>query len=91
MAVKIRLKRLGTKKRPHYRIVVADARTTRDGKVIEEVGVYNPMTEPALVEVNEEAAIKYLINGAQPTNTVKNLFRSKRILAKVHNMKTTAK
>jgi small subunit ribosomal protein S16 len=85
--VKIRLKRLGTKKKPYYRIVVADARTQRDGKVIEEIGMYDPMTEPATIEVNEQAAIKYISEGAQPTHTVKNLLKKQGIMNKIHTEK----
>ncbi|MGM0608631.1 MAG: 30S ribosomal protein S16 [Candidatus Muiribacteriota bacterium] len=87
MAVKIRLKRFGTKKQPHYRIVVADGRTSRDGKVIKELGIYKPLTEPAVVEFDEEAAVDYLRKGAQPSHTVKHLFQKHGILEKIHNMK----
>ena len=73
MAVKIRLRRMGAKKAPFYRIVVADSRSPRDGKFIEEVGYYNPLTEPVEVKVNEEKVNKWLSNGAQPTETVKRL------------------
>ena len=80
MAVKIRLKRMGQKKAPFYRIVVADARSPRDGKFIEEIGYYNPMTEPADIKIDEEKAQKWLGTGAQPTNTVKTLFKKTGIL-----------
>ncbi len=73
MAVKMRLRRMGSKKAPFYRIVVADSRSPRDGKFIEEVGYYNPLTEPVEVKVNEEKVNKWLSNGAQPTETVKRL------------------
>lgn len=73
MAVKMRLKRMGAHKAPFYRIVVADSRSPRDGKFIEEVGYYNPLTEPVEVKVNEEKVNKWLSNGAQPTETVKRL------------------
>ncbi len=73
MAVKMRLRRMGAKKAPFYRIVVADSRSPRDGKFIEEVGYYNPLTEPVEVKVNEEKVNKWLSNGAQPTETVKRL------------------
>ncbi len=76
MAVKIRLKRLGKKKCPFYRIVVADARTSRDGKSIEEIGTYNPMKDPSEFHVNEEAARKWLSYGAQPTDTVAKIFKA---------------
>ncbi|MCE5220448.1 MAG: 30S ribosomal protein S16 [Clostridium sp.] len=74
MAVKIRLRRMGAKKAPFYRIVVADSRSPRDGKFIEEIGYYNPLTEPVEVKVNEEKANKWLSSGAQPTDVVKRLF-----------------
>ena len=73
MAVKMRLRRMGAKKAPFYRIVVADSRSPRDGKFIEEIGYYNPLTEPVEVKVNEEKVSKWLSNGAQPTETVKRL------------------
>jgi small subunit ribosomal protein S16 len=75
MAVKIRLKRMGQKKAPFYRIVVADSRSPRDGKFIEEIGIYDPGKEPSLFKVNEEAAKKWLADGAQPTETVGKLFK----------------
>ena len=71
--VKIRLRRMGAKKAPFYRVVVADSRYPRDGRFIEEVGTYNPMTEPATVKLNKEAIDKWIANGAQPTDTVKAL------------------
>lgn len=74
MAVKIRLKRMGAKKAPFYRIVVADARAPRDGRNIEEIGYYNPTTEPIDLKIDEDAAKKWLGNGAQPTETVQKLF-----------------
>lgn len=75
MAVKIRLRRMGAKKSPFYRIVVADSRFPRDGRFIEEIGYYNPMEEPSVVKVDPEKARKWLQNGAQPTDTVKALFK----------------
>ena len=74
MAVKIRLRRMGAKKAPFYRIVVADSRSPRDGRFIDEIGYYNPVAQPAEVKVNEEKATKWLNNGAQPTDVVKRLF-----------------
>ena len=74
MAVKIRLRRMGAKKAPFYRIVVADSKAPRDGKFIEEIGYYNPLTEPVEVKINEEKANSWLSNGAQPTDVVKRLF-----------------
>ena len=80
MAVKMRLRRMGQKKAPFYRIIVADSRAPRDGRFIEEIGYYNPMTEPADIKIDEEKAKKWLGNGAQPTNTVKTLFKKTGIL-----------
>ncbi|NMA83144.1 MAG: 30S ribosomal protein S16 [Epulopiscium sp.] len=75
MAVRMRLKRLGAKKAPFYRIVVADSRAPRDGKFIEEIGYYNPVADPIELKVNEELAKKWLQNGAQPSDTVKALLK----------------
>ncbi|MBB5323700.1 small subunit ribosomal protein S16 [Anoxybacillus tepidamans] len=87
MAVKIRLKRMGAKKSPFYRIVVADSRSPRDGRFIETIGTYNPVTEPAEVKINEELALKWLQNGAKPSDTVRNLLSKQGILEKFHNLK----
>jgi small subunit ribosomal protein S16 len=87
MSVKIRLKRMGAKKTPFYRIVVADSRSPRDGRQIETVGTYNPLTKPAEVKINEELALKWLQNGAKPSDTVRNLFSDKGIMEKYHNAK----
>lgn len=75
MAVKIRLRRMGAKKNPFYRIVVADSRASRDGRFIEEIGYYNPLTEPKTVKIDNEKAVQWLKNGAKPTDTVDRLFR----------------
>ncbi|HHU69761.1 MAG TPA: 30S ribosomal protein S16 [Thermoanaerobacterales bacterium] len=75
MAVKIRLKRMGAKKAPFYRLVVADSRTPRDGRFIEEIGYYNPISKPAQVQINSEKAIEWLKRGAQPSDTVRTLFK----------------
>ena len=80
MAVKIRLKRLGAKKTPFYRVVVADERSPRDGKFIEEIGYYNPLTTPADIKINAEKATKWLANGAQPTETVRTLLKKSEII-----------
>ena len=80
MAVKIRLRRMGAKKAPFYRIVVADSRFPRDGRFIEEIGTYNPLTDPAEVKVDAEKAKKWLANGAQPTDTVKALFKNNNVI-----------
>ena len=74
--VKIRLRRMGAKKRPFYRIVVADSRFPRDGRFIEEIGTYDPLAEPAAVTVNADRAKDWMKNGAQPTDTVKRLFKN---------------
>ena len=73
MAVKIRLRRMGAKKAPFYRVIVADERSPRDGKFIDEIGYYNPLANPAEVQIDAEKAQKWLDNGAQPTQTVKSL------------------
>ena len=91
MAVKIRLKRMGTKKKPFYRIVVADSRAPRDGKVIEEVGTYNPLETPAVITVKKEQIMKWLSNGAQPTDTVKAIFTKMKINEEFHNLKNASK
>ncbi|PID82904.1 MAG: 30S ribosomal protein S16 [Clostridiales bacterium] len=84
MAVKIRLRRMGSKKRPFYRLVVADSRAPRDGRFIEEIGFYNPIAKENDVEIkiNEESAIKWLRNGAKPTDTVKTILHKEGILDK---------
>lgn len=87
MAVKIRLKRMGAKKAPFYRVIVADSRSPRDGRFIDTIGTYNPLTTPAEINLNEESAIKWLNNGAIPTDTVKNLFSKAGIMEKYHNLK----
>ncbi|MFB9762274.1 MULTISPECIES: 30S ribosomal protein S16 [Bacillaceae] len=84
MAVKIRLKRMGAKKSPFYRVVVADSRSPRDGRFIEEIGYYNPVAQPAEIKINEEAALKWLADGAKPSDTVRNLFSKQGILEKFH-------
>ena len=79
MAVKIRLTRIGKKKAPQYRIIVADGRSPRDGRFIEQIGSYDPNTEPATVVIDKEAAQKWLSNGAQPTDVVARLFKNEGI------------
>lgn len=91
MAVKLRLKRMGAKKAPFYRIVVADSRFPRDGRFIETVGYYNPLTEPADVKINEEAVLKWLNNGAQPSDTVRALLSKAGILKTHHDNKQAVK
>ncbi|QBO37038.1 30S ribosomal protein S16 [Periweissella cryptocerci] len=89
MAVKIRLKRMGSKKRPFYRVVVADSRSPRDGRFIETVGTYNPLVEPAEVKLEEESIMNWLNNGAQPSDTVKNILSKAGIMKKYHEAKFT--
>ena len=80
MAVKIRLRRIGAKKAPFYRIVVADSRYPRDGRFIEEIGYYDPTKEPSVVNVDEDKAKKWIASGAQPTDTVKDILKKKGVL-----------
>ena len=87
MAVKLRLLRMGAKRKPFYRIVAADSRVKRDGKYIELVGTYNPVADPAEINIKEEVALKWLNEGAIPTDTVKSLFNKKGINKKFHEMK----
>ena len=78
MAVKIRLKRIGAKKRPFYRVVIADSRSPRDGRFIEEIGTYNPLTDPIQITLDIEKVDKWIGNGAQPTDTVRALIKKYR-------------
>ena len=87
MAVKIRLKRMGAKKAPFYRIVVADSRSPRDGKVIETLGTYNPLVTPAEIKVDEEKTLARLATGAEPTDAVRNILSKAGIMEKFHNQK----
>ncbi|MFV0380500.1 MAG: 30S ribosomal protein S16 [Anaerorhabdus sp.] len=91
MAVKLRLKRMGAKKSPFYRIVAADSRFPRDGRSIETIGYYNPTTEPAVVKVDEELAIKWLNSGAQPSDTVRNILSKQGVMKTYHDLKTKKK
>jgi len=91
MAVKIRLQRKGRTKAPFYHIVIADARAPRDGKYIERIGSYNPMTKPATIDIDRDAAYNWLTKGAQPTDTVKAILRFKGVLVKKHLMRGVAK
>ena len=91
MAVKLRLKRMGAKQKPFYRIVAADSRSPRDGRFIEIVVTYNPVKKPAEVTVNEELALKWLNNGAQPTETVRAILSKEGIMAKYAESKKTGK
>ncbi len=80
MAVKIRLRRMGMKKAPFYRVVIADERSPRDGRCIEEIGYYNPLTTPATVQIDADKAKQWIKNGAQPTDTVKSLLKKSGII-----------
>lgn len=88
MAVKIRLRRMGAKKSPFYRIVVADSRSPRNGRFIDEIGYYNPLTEPKAIKVDDEKAINWLNNGAKPTDTVARLFKETGVYDKLTEDKT---
>lgn len=88
MAVKLRLKRMGAKQRPFYRIVASDSRNPRDGRFIETVGTYNPIAKPAEVNINEEKTLYWLGNGAIPTDTVRNLLSQQGIMKKYADSKT---
>ncbi|SFE39577.1 30S ribosomal protein S16 [Alteribacillus iranensis] len=87
MAVKIRLKRIGSKKRPYYRVVVADSRAPRDGRFIEEIGTYNPLKDPAELTINDDKALKWMLDGAKPSDTVRNLFSREGLMEKLHHAK----
>ncbi|WP_048602522.1 30S ribosomal protein S16 [Rubeoparvulum massiliense] len=87
MAVKIRLKRMGAKRKPFYRVVVADSRSPRDGRFIEEIGTYNPVASPAEIKLDEEKALSWLQKGAQPTDTVRNIFSQQGIMKQYHDAK----
>ncbi|MCD8028256.1 MAG: 30S ribosomal protein S16 [Erysipelotrichaceae bacterium] len=91
MAVKIRLKRMGAKKAPFYRIVVADSRAKRDGRFIEQVGTYDPTKNPAVITVKEEAILSWLEKGAQPSDTVRSILRSEGIMKKFAEQKNAKK
>ena len=91
MAVKIRLKRMGAKKSPFYRIVAADSRMPRDGRFIEQLGTYDPTKDPAVITVKEEETLKWLNDGAQPSDTVKNLLQQKGIMKKFAEAKAAKK
>ena len=80
MAVKMRLRRMGAKKAPFYRVIVADSRSPRDGRFIDEIGYYNPLTNPAEIKIDAEKATKWLNNGAQPTETVRSLLKKTEII-----------
>ncbi len=87
MSVKIRLRRMGSKKNPFYRIVVADSRSPRDGRLIEQIGLYSPVSEPTTLKIDEEKALEWMTKGAQPSDTVRNLFSKEGIMQKFHDAK----
>ena len=87
MAVKLRLMRMGAKKAPFYRVVAADSRYPRDGKFVEVVGTYNPVDKEASIKIDEEKALKWLNNGATPTDTVRNILSKAGVMEKFHNSK----
>ena len=91
MAVKIRLNRMGEKKHPFYRIIVADSHSPRDGRFIEIIGHYDPTKEPAVIKVDEEKALDWMQKGAQPTDTVRSLLSKKGIMKKLHEERKAAK
>lgn len=91
MAVRLRLKRMGAKKAPRYRIVAADARTRRDGREIDTIGWINPTTEPATVQLDAEKALKWLRTGAQPSDTVRNILQKQGVMKQFHEEKVAAK
>jgi small subunit ribosomal protein S16 len=91
MSVKIRLQRHGRKKAPFYHIVIADSRSPRDGRFIEKIGTYNPMTKPATIELDRDAAYKWLENGAQPTETTHAILRYKGVMLRKHLMRGVRK
>lgn len=91
MSVKLRLKRMGAKKAPRYRIVAADSRFARDGREIETIGTFNPTTEPETVTIDAEKALQWLKNGAQPSDTVRDILSRQGIMKKFHDDKVAAK
>ena len=91
MTVKIRLKRMGMKKTPSYRVVVADSRFPRDGRIIENLGWYNPLVEPSIIKIDEEKTLGWLKNGAQPSDSVAQLLKRTGLLARFEQTKAAAK
>jgi small subunit ribosomal protein S16 len=87
MAVRIRLKRMGAHKAPFYRVVVSDSRSPRDGRFIEEIGTYNPVAQPAQVQIDEDKALKWLQTGAQPSDTVRSLLSKAGVMKKFHEIR----
>ena len=91
MSVKIRLKRMGSKRNPFYRMVVADSRSPRDGRFIETVGTYNPVTNPAEITIKEDLILDWLSKGAQPSDTVRNILSKEEVMKKFHEAKYASK
>ena len=91
MEVKIRMRRMGSKRKPFYRLVVADSRAPRDGRFIEEVGYYNPLSDPKQVKIEEERVMDWLQKGAQPSDTVRSLLSNAGIMKKFHEAKLAAR
>lgn len=91
MSVKIRLTRMGSKRKPFYRLVVADSRSPRDGRFIEEVGYYNPLTEPKTLKIEEDKIMDWLQKGAQPSDTVRNLLSAQGVMKKYHEARFAKK
>lgn len=87
MSVKIRLKRVGAKKTPFYRVVVADSRAPRDGRSIEQIGTFNPLAKPSVIKIDEEKALDWMSKGAQPSDTVRTMFSKQGIMQKFHDAK----
>ncbi|MGX4645157.1 30S ribosomal protein S16 [Holzapfeliella sp. JNUCC 80] len=87
MAVKIRMRRMGSKRKPFYRLVVADSRSPRDGRFIEEVGYYNPLSNPTQLKLEEDSILEWLQKGAQPSDTVRSLLSGAGIMKKLHESK----
>ncbi len=87
MAVRIRLMRMGAKKKPFYRVVVANSRSPRDGRFIDIIGTYNPLTQPAEINIDQDKAIEWIGKGAEPSDTVRSLFSKVGILKKIHEIK----
>ena len=91
MAVRIRLKRMGAKKSPFYRVVVSDSRSPRDGRFVEEIGTYNPLAEPAQIVIKEDRALYWLQTGAQPSDTARHLLHQVGIMKKAHELRQAGK
>ena len=91
MATRIRLKRIGAKKQPHYRVVIVDQRKTRDGRTVEDIGYYNPRTEPSTIQVDEDRALHWLMVGAQPSDTVRSILKQAGVMETFRRARQSAK